>query len=230
MVTFYVFTIFPKLLESFCEESLIKKAQQKKLLKIKIVDLRNFGWGKRKIIDDRPFGGGIGMVMRVEPFFEALKKNLKFKISKKKIKVKKDTEIIFLSPRGEIFSQKLAWQLSKKKNIAFLCGRYEGIDERVAKNLSTKMISLGNFVTMGGEVAAMAIIEAVSRLIPGVLGKPQLLTERKEGEGFVEYPQYTRPAVFSPKKGIFWKVPKVLLSGNHKLIAEWRKKHQKIIE
>ena len=230
MIHFIVLTIFPRLFQNFTEESIIKKAREKKLLKIEVVDVRKFGLGKRKIVDDRPFGGGIGMVMRIEPFFEALKRKVKFKIKKTKISPPKETEIIFLTPRGKIFNQKMAWQLSKKKKIVLICGRYEGIDERVATHLSTKKISLGNYVTMGGEAGAMMIIEAISRLVPGVLGKPQLLKERKEGEGFREYPQYTRPAIFSPKKGIFWKVPKVLLSGNHQLIENWRKKHQKIIE
>lgn len=230
MVKFYLLTIFPKIFENFIEESILKKAREKKLIEIEIIDLREFGLGKRKMIDDRPYGGGIGMVMRIEPIFLALKKILKFEISKRKIKVPKEKEIIFFTPRGKIFNQKIAWELSKKKEIVFICGRYEGIDERVAKYLSTLNLSIGNFVTMGGEVCALCVIEAVSRLIPGVLSKAQLLIERKKGWGFIEYPQYTRPEVFEPKKGIKWRVPKVLLSGNHKEIKKWREKYQKIIE
>lgn len=230
MVKFYVLTIFPKIFENFVEESIIKKARKKNLIDIKVVDLREFGLGKRKTIDDRPYGGGIGMVMRIEPIFEALKKILKFELSKRGIRVPKEKEIIFFTPRGKIFDQKIAWQLSKKKEIVFLCGRYEGIDERVAKYLSTLDLSIGNFVTMGGEVCTLCAIEAISRLIPGVLGKPKLLIERKRRRGFIEYPQYTRPEIFEPKKGIKWRVPKVLLSGNHKEIEKWREKNQKIIE
>jgi tRNA (guanine37-N1)-methyltransferase len=231
MISFEILTIFPQIFQSFLKESLIKKAIEKKLLKIKVYNLRDFTTDKRKTVDDRPYGGGYGMVFKIEPIFRALKKITALKIENLKIKKDKKTKIILLTPRGKMFNQKLAFQLSKLKRIVFICGRYEGVDERVARYLADLQISIGNYDLMGGEVAAMVIIEAVSRLIPGVLGKKELLKERITKEkGFIEYPQYTRPAVFSPKKGVEWKVPKVLLSGNHKKIEEWREKHKKIIE
>lgn len=129
-----------------------------------------------------------------------------------------------------MFNQKMAYRLSKLKRIIMICSRYEGIDERVAKYIADLELSIGSYDLMGGELAAMVVMESVTRLIPGVLGKPELLKERIKKGGFIEYPQYTRPAVFSPKKGIYWKVPKVLLSGHHQKIKEWRKKYQKLIE
>ena len=232
MILFEILTIFPQIFQSFLKESLIKKAIDKKLLSVRIYNLRDFTKDKRKTIDDRPYGGGYGMVFKIEPVFKALRKLVKFKIEKNKIKIiDKKTKIILLTPRGKIFNQKLAFRLSKLKKIVIICGRYEGVDERIAKHLADLKLSIGDYDLMGGEVAAMVIIETVARLIPGVLGKKNLLKERITKEkGFVEYPQYTRPAVFSPKKGIEWKVPRVLLSGNHQKIKEWRDKNKKVIE
>ena len=166
------------------------------------------------------------MVMKIEPIFEAIKK----------IPKKKKRKIVLFTPRGKKFSQKIAYQFSKLNQIIFICGRYEGVDERVAKYLADIELSIGDYDLMGGELPAMVVIESVSRLIPGVIGKKEILKERipslrgRQGRGFIEYPQYTRPAVFSPRRGVEWKVPKVLLSGDHKKIQEWRKKHQKVIE
>jgi tRNA (guanine37-N1)-methyltransferase len=230
MIYFDIITIFPKIFDGFLQESFIRKAIEKNKIKIRIWDLRNFVKDKRKTVDDKPYGGGLGMVLKIEPIFFALKKIANIKIEKGKCKFKKGQKIIFFTPRGQIFNQKLATFLSKQKQIVFICGRYEGVDERVAKNLSNMKISLGNFDLMGGEVPAMAVIEAITRLIPGVIGKEEFLKERKIKQGFVEFPQYTRPAVFSPKKGVFWRVPKVLLSGNHQRIKEWREQRKKILE
>jgi len=219
-----VLTIFPSLFEPFLNESFIKKAREKKLIEIYIHNLRDFALNKRKTIDDRPYGGGLGMVFKIEPIYYAVS-TIKKKVKKKKSKV------ILFTPRGKQFTQKIAYKLSKMKHLILICGRYEGVDERVAKYIADLKISIGPYDLMGGEVAAMVLIETVTRLIPGVLGKPQFLKERLlKGGKFVEYPQYTRPAVFSPKKGVEWKVPKVLLSGNHKKIEEWREKHKKVIE
>ncbi len=219
---FDIITIFPDFFNSFLSESIMKRALEKRLIKIRLHNLRDFTSDLHKTVDDRPFGGGIGMIMKVEPIFKAVK-TIKQKNKKQKV--------ILFTPRGKKFNQKMAYQFSKLDQIIMICGRYEGIDERVAKYIADETISIGNFILMGGEVAAMAVIEAVSRLIPGVLGKPRLLKERVTKEkGFVEYPQYTRPEVFSPKKRIYWRVPKVLLSGNHKKIEEWRKRHSKIVE
>ena len=181
-------------------------------------------WTKdaHKTVDDRPFGGGLGMVLKVEPIFKAVKQ---IKKNNKKAKV------ILFTPRGQKFNQQLAFKLSKLNQIIFICGRYEGVDERVAEKIADIKISIGEYDLMGGELPAMVAIETISRLIPGVLGKPQLLKERiTKGGGFIEYAQYTRPEVFSPKKGINWKVPKLLLSGDHKKIDDWKKKHSKAIE
>ncbi len=221
---FDIITIFPKIFSSYLKESFIKKAQEKGLIKINIHNLRDFTTDKHKTVDDRPYGGGLGMVLKVEPIFRAVKKLGAIKKNKK-------TKIILFTPRGKKFNQKTAYRLSKLDRIIMICGRYEGVDERVARYIADMELSIGDYDLMGGELPAMVVIEAVARLIPGVLGKAKLLKERvtKSG-GFVEYPQYTRPAVFSPKKGVFWKVPKVLLSGHHKKIAQWRKERGRVIE
>lgn len=223
IMQFDIITIFPHIFDSYFKESIIARATKKKLIRLKIWDLRDFASDKRKTIDDKPYGGGLGMVMRVEPIYKAVKK------AKKK---NKKSRVILLTPRGKKFTQKVAYNFSKYDQLIFICGRYEGVDERVAKHIATDLISIGDYVLMGGEVASLVIIEAVSRLIPGVLGKEKLLKERipYPKRSYIEYPYYTRPAVFEPKKGIKWKVPKVLLSGDHKKIEEWRKKHAKIIE
>jgi len=220
---FDIITIFPEIFDSYLKESFIKKAQQKQLIKINIHDLRKWTKDRHKTVDDRPFGGGLGMVFKIEPIYKAIKELSSLK--------KRKTKVIFFTPRGKKFNQKMAYQLSKLNQIIMICGRYEGVDERVAKYIADMELSIGDYDLMGGELPAMVVIETVARLIPGVLGKPELLKERITKEkGFIEYPQYTRPEVFSPKKGIYWKVPKVLLSGHHQKIADWRKKHGKIIE
>ncbi len=222
MICFDIITIFPEIFNSYIQESLIKKAQDKRKIKIRIHNLRDWAKDKHQTVDDRPFGGGIGMVLKVEPIYKAVKKIKKAKARSK---------IILFTPRGKQFNQKIAYQLSKLNQIIMICGRYEGVDERVAKKMADIELSVGPYDLMGGEIPAMIIVETISRLIPGVLGKKQLLKQRITKEkGFIEYPQYTRPEVFEPIKGKKWKVPKILLSGHHKKIKEWRKKHQKIIE
>jgi len=223
MIYFHIITIFPKIFDSFLRESFIKKAQEKKLIKIKIYNLRDFSTDKRKTVDDRPYGGGLGMVLKVEPIYRAVK-SIKAKSKEQRAK------IILFTPRGKQFNQKMAYSFSKLKHLILICGRYEGVDERVAKYIADLELSIGPYDLMGGELPAMVVIEAVTRLIPGVIGKPEFLKERVVKGGFIEYPQYTRPEVFSPKKGVYWKVPKVLLSGHHKKIEDWRKRHQKVIE
>jgi tRNA (guanine37-N1)-methyltransferase len=200
---------------------LISRAQQKKFIKVNLHNLRKWTKDAHKTVDDRPFGGGLGMVLKVEPIYKAVKQ---IKKNNKKAKV------ILFTPRGQKFNQQLAHKLSKLDQIIFICGRYEGVDERVAEKIADMEISIGEYDLMGGELPAMISIEAISRLVPGVLGKPQLLKERisKTG-GFLEYAQYTRPEIFSPAKGKKWKVPSVLLSGDHKKIDEWKKAHGKVI-
>lgn len=229
MITFDVITIFPELVKEFAQESLLKKAQEKKLLKIGIHNLRDWAADKHKKVDDKPFGGGLGMVFKVEPIYKAVQS---LKAKNKKLK----TKIILFTPRGEKFTQEKAEKLLKNERLIFLCGRYEGVDERVAEHIADEELSIGNYVLMGGEIPAMAVIETMARLIPGVIGKPTFLKERRLGakkgqkQGFLEYPQYTRPESFSDQRGVAWKVPKVLLSGNHKNIEEWKAKRCKIIE
>lgn len=235
MIRFDVVTIFPNIFDSYLKESLIARAQKKsrrsrgssakpgKLIEINVHNLRKWTTDNHKTVDDRPFGGGLGMVLKVEPIFKAVKK-LKAKSEKRK------TKVVLFTPRGKKFNQKLAFKLSKQDQIIFICGRYEGVDERVAKNIADMEVSIGEYDLMGGELPAMVAIEAIARLVPGVLGKEALLKERitKDG-GFVEYAQYTRPEIFKVGKKS-WRVPKVLLSGDHKKIEEWKKKHMKIIE
>jgi tRNA (guanine37-N1)-methyltransferase len=218
MLKFDIITIFPQIFDSYLKESLIGRAQKKGSISIKIHNLRDFTSDPHKTVDDRPFGGGLGMVMKIEPIYKAVKK----------IKKGRKSKIILFTPRGKKFNQKIAYQLSKLSQIIMICGRYEGVDERVAKHIADIELSIGDFDLMGGELPAMVVMETVTRLIPGVIGKPALLKERiTKDKGFVECPQYTRPEVFSPGKGVKWKVPKVLMSGNHKEIEEWRKKRTK---
>jgi len=230
MLTFHIITIFPGIFDSYLKESIIKRALKKRYIKVKTHNLRDFTKDKHKTVDDRPFGGGMGMVMKVEPIFKAVL-SLTSKTKGQRSKV------ILFTPRGKKFNQKMAYRFSKLEQLILICGRYEGVDQRVAKHVADMEVSIGDYDLMGGELAAMIVIETTARLIPGVLGKPELLKERiTKKKGFIEYPQYTRPPKFYPK-GKFrrarpevWKVPKVLVSGNHKKIEEWRKKHRKIIE
>jgi len=229
MLTFDIITIFPDIFDSYLKESFIKKAQDKGKIKINIHDLRKFVKDRYKSVDDRPFGGGLGMVLKVEPIFKAVKSIKARSPAFSKATVGK-AKIILFTPRGKKFDQQLAYKLSKLKRIVMIAGRYEGVDERVAENIADMELSIGDYDLMGGELPAMILIETIARLIPGVLGKPEFLKERITKEkGFIEYPQYTRPDVFSPGKGKKWKAPKVLLSGNHKEIEEWRKKYGKSI-
>jgi len=219
---FDIITIFPDFFNSFTNESLIKKAQEKGLIKINIHNLRDFTDGPHQVVDDKAFGGGIGMVLKIEPIYKAIQS-----LKKKKLK----TKVVNFTPRGKKFKQKMATEWAKLDQLILICGRYEGIDERVAKYIADENISIGNFVMLGGEVAAMATVEAVSRLIPGIIGKPVFLKKRiTKNKGFSEFPQYTRPEIFEPEPDKKWRVPKVLLSGHHKKIQEWRKKHTKIIK
>lgn len=221
MLKFDIITIFPNMFDSYIKESLIARAQKKKLIKINVRNLREFTNDNHQTVDDRPFGGGLGMVLKVEPIYKAVKS---IKKSGKK------TKVILFTPRGKKFNQPLANKLSKLDQIIFICGRYEGVDERVAQHIADMEISIGDYDLMGGELPAMVAIETISRLVPGVLGKEQLLEERITGSGgFIEYAQYTRPEIFNTGKKK-WPVPKVLLSGDHKKIEAWKKSHGKVIE
>lgn len=230
---FDIITIFPDLFKGFLTESLLARAQKKKLLTIKTYDLRKWTNDKHKTVDDRPYGGGAGMVLKIEPIFRAVS-SIKCQVLRGKKKQK--TRVVSLSAKGKTFTQKDARRLAKYEQLIFICGRYEGVDERVAKYIADEEISIGNYVLFGGEVASMVVIEAVSRLIPGVVQKEESVKNESfsdKGAKIKEHPQYTRPEIFKPKalslklKARNWKVPKVLLSGDHKKIAEWRKKQSR---
>ncbi len=214
-IQFDVISIFPKFFDSFLGESLIKKAREKGLIRVEIHNLRDFAEGKHKKVDDKPFGGGPGMVLQLPPVYQAVEA-AKSKIKNQKSKLKRS--IILFSTRGKKLNAENARRLSRYDQLILICGRYEGVDERVAKYVADEEISIGDYVLSGGELAAMVLIETVSRFIPGVLGKRESLEEIKGS-----YPTYTRPEAFKAghKK---WEVPKVLLSGDHKKIQEWRRR------
>ena len=208
MLTFHIITLFPKVFKGVFGDSIIQRAQDKKKVSIKIHDLRDYSLDrKRRSVDDRPFGGGPGMVLGPQPLFDAVKK----------IKGRKKAKVIYVTPSGVPFTQLHAKRLTKIKNLIIICGHYEGIDERVREHLVDEEFSIGDYVLTGGEIPAMVMVDAVSRLIPGVLGKEESLVNESFEANLLEGPQYTRPADF---RGL--KVPDVLLSGHHKQIEQWR--------
>jgi tRNA (guanine37-N1)-methyltransferase len=203
-------SIFPQFFDVL-DISLLGKAKAQDLLEVKIHDLRDFTDDKHRTVDDTPFGGGAGMLMKAEPWGQALDSV-----------VTAETIVIFPSPAGKLFKQATAQELSQAKHLVFACGRYEGIDQRVVDYATSKakvrLVSLGDYVLNGGEVAAVAMIEAIARLIPGVIGNADSLTEESHSDGLLEYPSYTKPSTW---RGL--EVPEVLLGGNHAEIAKWRK-------
>lgn len=196
--------------------SLLGKARERELIEFKAHDLRNWTYDKHRTVDDTPYGGGAGMLMKPEPWGEALDAILPEDGS---------ATVIFTSPAGEVFNQKLAYELTNESHIVFACGRYEGIDQRVVEYAATKakvrLISIGDYVLNGGEVAAIAMTEAIVRLIPGVIGNAESLIEESHSDGLLEYPSYTKPSSW---RG--FDVPEVLTSGNHAAIAKWRHEQQ----
>lgn len=202
-----ILTLFPKMFKGPFNESIVKRAQEKGLVEIHIHDLRRWAKGKHKQVDDRPYGGGVGMVLMLEPVYRALQE-LKAQNSK----------VILLDAGGVPFKQKKAQELSKLDHLILIAGHYEGVDERVREHLVDEELSIGDYVLTGGELPAMVVVDAVVRLIPGVLEKPEATKFESFSDDLLEYPQYTRPESF---KG--WKVPRVLLSGNHKEIERWRR-------
>lgn len=208
---FIILSLFPEAFESYFNISLIKRALAKKFISIEVRNLRDWTTDRHKTVDDRPYGGGVGMVLRVDIMAKALKA-IKSQITDH------GSQIILLTPQGKVFNQKLAKKLSRYKTIVLICGRYEGFDERVRKLVDME-ISIGDYVLTGGEIPAMAVLDTVARLVPGVVGKEESLVSESFSENLLEYPQYTRPENFKGKE-----VPKVLLSGNHAKIAEWRRK------
>ncbi len=222
MLNFYIITIFPDMFQSYFNYSIIKRAQEENKIKIHIINLRDYAADKRGTIDDTPYGGGAGMVMKVEPIFKAVRE------IKKQIKDQKKIKTILFSAKGKTYVQQKAVQLTQYKHIILICGRYEGVDERVAHYIADEEISLGDYVLTGGEIPAMALVDSTTRLLAGVLGNSDSLKEESFSSSvgkkkYLEYPQYTKPNNF---KG--WKVPEVLLSGDHKAILSWRQKNKKI--
>ena len=234
MVKFDIITIFPKIFDSYFSETILNRAQKKGWIEIKTHDLRQWTEDNHKSVDDSPYGGGPGMVLKIEPIYKAVQ-FLKSKIKNQKSKLKgksKKVRVILFSAKGKPYAQEDARRLAQYEQIIMICGRYEGVDERVSEHIADEELSVGNFVLTGGEIPAMIVVDTVSRLIPGVLGKKESLEEESFSEvisdkcsvisSYLEYPQYTRPEEFNG-----WKVPEVLLSGDHKKIEEWRDKKSK---
>jgi tRNA (guanine37-N1)-methyltransferase len=201
-----VVTLFPELFEAPLRTSLLGKAVEAGRIEVSVRDLREHGLGRHRSVDDEPYGGGAGMVMRPEPIFAAVE-----------AVEEEGSHVVLLSPRGARLDQAMASRLAGLDHLILVCGRYEGVDQRVADHLVDEEVSIGDYVLAGGEVAALVLIEAVSRLVPGVVGNPQSLRSESHAAGLLEYPQYTRPAEF---RG--WRVPDVLVSGDHGAVEQWR--------
>ncbi len=212
-----IVTIFPGMFGPVLDESILKRAQEQLLLKIHIHDLRKYTHDKRRTVDDRPYGGGPGMVMKPEPLFEAVEDIRSASLSQDpNLSLARKT--LLMSPQGERLTPRIAQELAGMKQIVILCGRYEGVDERVREGLVDRSISIGDYVLTGGELPAMVLIDCVARFVPGVIGNDKATQEESFSDGYLEYPQYTRPPEF---RGM--KVPEILLSGSHEEIAKWRR-------
>jgi tRNA (guanine37-N1)-methyltransferase len=212
MVTFHIITLLPDSLRPYLGASILGRAAKRKLVAYDVIDLRPFGEGKHKKVDDRPFGGGAGMVLMPDPIARALKS----------IRAGGRKRTILFSTRGKLFTKRDARRLAKYEHLNLICGRYEGVDERIASNVADEEFSVGDFVLSGGELPALMVADAVSRHVPGVLGKEESLEERQGS-----YPVYTRPTLWKPtgRRGKGIAAPRVLLSGDHGMIAAWRRKH-----
>jgi tRNA (guanine37-N1)-methyltransferase len=213
---FEVFTLLPEVFPPYLESSILQRARQRGLVSVNVHNIRDYTHDKHHMTDDTPYGGGGGMVMKPEPVFEAVESVLG--LSAHQTTPQPAPPIILLDPQGRVFTQFVAEELSRHERIALLCGRYEGIDERIRQHLATDEISVGDYVLTGGELPALILIDAVSRLIPGALGDPAGAMDDSHATGLLEYPHYTRPPEF---RG--WRVPEILLSGDHGKIAQWRR-------
>lgn len=209
-MNYYVLTLFPEMIYNGLNHSIIKKAIENNIINIKCINIRDFSNNKHNQVDDYAYGGGAGMVMKPEPVY-----NSYLSI---RDKVKEGTKVLYMTPQGKTFNQKMAQDLSKEEDLIILCGHYEGIDERVIEEIVTDEISIGDFILTGGELPAMILIDSISRLVPSVLGKEESFLNESFSDNLLEYPNYTRPFIFNDKK-----VPEILLSGNHKKIEEWKK-------
>ncbi|BCL82406.1 tRNA (guanine-N(1)-)-methyltransferase [Ktedonobacteria bacterium brp13] len=203
---FDIFTLFPAMFQGPFTESILKRAQEQNLLSIALHNIRDATTDKHHVVDDYPYGGGVGMVMKPDPVFTAIEA------------VHQGGPIIYLTPQGRLFNQQIARELAQEERITLLCGHYEGIDERICQHLVTDEISLGDYVLTGGELAAMVLVDAVGRLVPGVLSEGSA-DDESHSNNLLEYPQYTRPPMFRD-----WSIPDVLLSGHHANIERWRRK------
>jgi len=201
-----IFTIFPEMVDSAASESVIGRGRRDGILDVRVHDLREAATDKHRTVDDAPFGGGAGMVMKPEPLFDSVES------------VDPPRPLYYLSPSGRVFDQQMAAELAELDGFSLLCGRYEGVDERVREHLVDGEISVGDMVLAGGEVAALLVLEAVGRLVPGVLGNSESTSDESFSDGLIEYPHYTRPADF---RG--WEVPEVLRSGDHARVERWRR-------
>jgi len=206
-----VLTLFPEMFEGVFDFSIIGKARERGLIDVKLHDIRSYTHDKHHVVDDYPYGGGAGMVLKPEPVFEAVEA----------VKDESGLSLVFtilLSPQGRLFNQAIAMELARYQQLIFVCGHYEGVDERVAEHLVDDEISIGDFLLSGGEIAAMVVVDCLVRLLPGAIGSEASLIEESHIDGLLEYPQYTRPEMFRN-----WAVPPILLSGNHGEIARWRR-------
>ena len=206
MLNIKIFTIYPEIFPGPLKKGLYGKALDKKLWDLKVIDIRDFAEDKHKTVDDKPFGGGSGMLLRADVLSKSIDKN-----------VKQNEKIFYLSPKGKVFDQKKAKQLSTENVINLICGHFEGIDERVLETRNIEQISIGDYILSGGESASFVIIDAVLRLLPGVIGNSSSKIDESFENGLLEYPQYTKPQIWEKKS-----VPKVILSGDHKQIKDWR--------
>ncbi len=210
---FDILTLFPDIFESVFNESIVKRAREAGLVSIAAHNIRDYATDKHRMTDDTPYGGGGGMIMKPEPIFRAVEEILGLEEGQET-----EAPVILLTPQGRTFTQSVARELSRHPRLVLICGHYEGVDERVRQFLATDELSIGDYVLTGGEIPALVIVDAVTRLVPGVLGDPSATFEDSHAEGLLEYPHYTRPYAF---RG--WSVPEVLLSGNHAEIVRWRR-------
>lgn len=215
MKKYFVLTLFPDMIRNAAEESILGRAQKAGLIDIEALNIRDFTDDPHLHVDDYPYGGGAGMLMKVQPVVDAYRHAEKM--------LGHRPRVLFMSPAGKTFDQRMAEELSKEEDIVFLCGHYEGIDERALEILEAEHVSIGDFVLTGGELPALSMIDAIARLVPGVLGKAESFADESFSDGLLEYPQYTRPEVYEDLK-----VPEILLSGNHKLVDMWR--HQESLK
>ena len=206
---FDIFTLLPEVFTPYLQASILEKAANRGLIEVQVHNIRDYTHDKHHITDDTPYGGGGGMVMKAEPMFEAVESVLGLPI---------ECPVILLTPQGRVFNQRIATELSAHRRIALLCGRYEGIDERIRQHLITDQISIGDYVLTGGELPAMILVDAISRLLPGVLGDPDGAADDSHASGLLEYPHYTRPAFFEGQG-----IPEILTGGDHGKVRAWRR-------